>query len=279
MRRGALIIVAAAVCLALGPGASSAQTSAKASGATKPAPTPATVPVVQEPYNGPGYGGRGQIGPIPAVRFLGVTTRTFPVGVGALVASRACNEEHPVSRLCEWADIFAALPPIHLDTEVLVAPNYVTNPITSCLNPNGGLHCRSLAVRLPAACCGFIARPVGPLATLILSPGGDQAVTDCSATITFTAQALDVNGAPLEGELVLFAIPPVVGGTSLFFGVFSPSIGSTDANGEVSSTLSLDVTTCEANCTDGHDCTARVQARNSAGTILSNDVLLVDQIP
>src|SRR5262245_30681351 len=55
------------------------------------------------------------------VGFVGVTTETFQAGVGALAASRACAAEYPITRLCEWADVFRAIPPPPLDRDVLIA--------------------------------------------------------------------------------------------------------------------------------------------------------------
>ena len=274
MRNGALFIAAVVVvCLASGPSVPSAESAVTTD--ARPAPTRAAASVSQVPFPGPGYGGNCR-GPCEPARFLGVTTRLFPVGVGALVASQACNDEHPYSRLCEWKDLFRAIPPPVLQSEVLVARNYETNPMTSCLTPGGGLYCRPQ--RLPAACCGNPAPVVQPIAILTLS-GGDQSILDCSDTFQFTAVALDLQGLPVAGALVSFAFLPVVGGTNLIVGSFNPATGITDANGEVSTTLSLDVSACSTLCTNGQDCSAPIEAIAVSAAIHSNAVLLVDSIP
>ena len=276
MRRGMLFVVlAAGLCLVFGLSASSAQKMADLSGGGRHAVTRAMVGVAADPYVGPGYGGIGPIRGMP-VQFVGVTTQKFPIGAGALGLSRACNAEHPVSRLCEWAEIFRSLPPISLDSDVLVAPNYETNPVPACLNPNGGLNCRSLAQRMPAACCGFLIPTAGPLASLTLSPDGAQSLLACTDTFVFTVTALDVQGAPLAGIQVAFGI---IRGTQSINGTFAPTFGITDTNGMVSSTLSLDPSICNANCVGGLDCSATVQAHDLSGAIQSNLVALVDQIP
>lgn len=274
MQSGALFIAAVVVvCLASVPGVPSAESAVTTD--ARPAPARAAASVSPVLFPGPGYGGNCR-GPCEPARFLGVTTRLFPVGVGALVASQACNDEHPYSRLCEWKDLFRAIPPPVLPSDVLVARNYETNPMTSCLTPGGGLYCRPL--RLPAACCGSPAPVVSPISTLILS-GGDQSILDCSDTFQFTAVALDLQGLPVAGALVSFAFLPVVGGTNLIVGTFTPATGITDLNGEVSTTLSLDLSACDTYCRGGHDCSAPIEAIAASGAIHSSAVLLVDAIP
>jgi hypothetical protein len=270
MRRSALFVVAVlGVCLAFGLSAPSAQKMG-------PAPTGA----------GPGTGGIGGIGPgfggqrgLPA-QFLGVTTQRFPLGVGALSLSRACNEEHPISRLCEWSDIFRALPPITLDTEVLAAANYDTRPSPMCLTPNGGLRCNSSIVMRPAACCGYIIPPPAPSpASIVLTPSDAQNVTACTDTFHFTATALDADGQPMEGTPLAFEFPPVVGGTAMLIGPFTPSGGLSDANGQVMTTLAFFESSCEFNCSGGKDCSAAIVAHDLGRLVFSNPVNLVDAIP
>jgi hypothetical protein len=272
MRRSALLVVLlVGVCLAFGMSTASAP---KKPGVTRVAVSPVMDPI---PI-GPGYGGIGPLRGSPA-RFVGLTTQKFPIGAGALGVSRACNAEHPVSRLCEWAEIYRALPPITLDSEALVAPNYETNPVPVCITPNGGLNCRTLAQRIPAACCGYPVPTSGPLAALVLTPGDGASLVDCSNTFVFTATALDAQGLPLAGIQVGFEFPPVVGGTVSPGGIFNPAFGLTDENGMVSSTLSFDNTLCTANCAGGHDCHASVGARDLSGLIVSNSVEIIDAIP
>lgn len=277
MRRSVVLPVAAVgACLALGLSAWSAQRVTKSSGGARPGVIPAAGATA--PGGGPGFGGRGPMTGVPA-NFIGVTTQKFPIGVGALAASRECNAEHPVSRLCEWAEIFRALPPVSLDSEVLVAPNYEMNPVTSCLNPMGGLNCRPLAQRLPAACCGFPVPTAGNLSGLILSPSDPQIVASCSDTFVFTAAAFDAQGLPIEGVTVSFDIPPAAGGALPLAGVFTPPYGITGADGTATSALTLDASVCAANCTGSLVCSALVQAHDLSGLVFSNQVPLVDQIP
>jgi hypothetical protein len=247
-------------------------------------------PVTADPYGGPGgiggIGGGTRIGPgyggLPPVQFVGVTTQRFPLGVGALPLSRACNEEHPLSRLCEWSDIFRAIPPIGLETEVLAAANYDTRPAPMCLNPNGGTRCNQTIVMRPAACCGYPPPPpqAPSPASITLSPSDPQNVTACSDTFQFTATAYDADGGPMAGIPLVFEFPPVVGGTQNLIGVFTPTSGLSDDNGQVSTTLTLFASSCEFNCSGaGKDCSADIVAHDLARLIFSNPVTLLDSIP
>jgi hypothetical protein len=195
--------------------------------------------------------------------------------------SRACNEEHPISRLCEWADLFRAIPPVALDTEVLVAPDYDTRPVPMCLNRHGGLRCGHSADRWPAACCGYLAPPTPPSpASITLTPADPRTVTACTDTFQFTATAYDEQGGPMAGIPLVFEFPPVVGGTVNFVGFFNPSSGLSDDNGQVTTTLTLFESTCQFNCAGaGKDCSAAIQAHDLGRIIFSNAVTLVDAIP
>lgn len=277
-KRTWLIALVVAGCFTIGLSAPSAQ-KAGVGGPPRPMVTRAAVPVAGDPIPGPGYGGGGRFIGSPA-RFVGVTTQKFPIGAGALAASRACNAEHPVSRLCEWAEIFRAIPPIALESEVLVAPNYETDPVPVCLNTNGGLNCRPMLQRLPAACCGYPVPTSGPLAALVLSPDGSATVNSCSDVLGFTATALDAQGMPLAGIQVMFEFRPVVGGTQNLIGNFNPAFAVTDVEGNAATTLTINSAICEANCTGGgHDCSALIEVRDAAGLIVSVAVELLDNIP
>jgi hypothetical protein len=267
MRRGALLLMLViGMCLVFGLNTSSRS---QVGGGYGIGPVP-----------GPGFGGRG-----PTVaRFVGVTSQRFPPGAGALALSRACNDELPVSRLCEWADIFRAIPPIALDTEVLVAPNYDTRPVPTCLSPNGGLTCSRSTVMRPAACCGFPPPPPPPVPSafsIALTPADPQTMTACTDTLEFTATASDAQtGAPMAGVVLVFEFAPVVGGTLNNFGiVFNPASGVSDGNGQVATQLILDASTCSTNCAEGKDCYAAVVARDLSRSVFSNAVNLVDAIP
>jgi hypothetical protein len=294
MRRSGLIVMAViGVCLAFGLSAQSAQKpgAAPANAARGTAPAAIAAGRLPAPEGDPGNGGIGSIGGIgpgfggrgyTPVQFVGVTTQRFPLGPGALALSRACNEEHPSSRLCEWSDIFRAIPPIALDGEVLAAANYDTRPTPMCLNPNGGTRCNQNLVLRPAACCGYPPPPPQPPspASITLEPADPQSVTSCSNTFQFTATAYDANGAPMAGIPLVFEFPPVVGGTANLVGPFSPSSGLSDDHGQVSTTLTLFASSCEFNCTGaGKDCSAEILAHDLGRLIFSNPVTLLDAIP
>ena len=266
MRRNALFVMAVlGVCLAFAFGLS-APSAKQARPASPPAPS----------------AGAGQIGGIgPGIRpggtpvlFRGLTTRKFPMGVGALTLSRACNEELPISRLCEWGDLFRALPPIALDTEVLAAANYDTRPAPMCLNPGGGTRCSASILMRPAACCGY-PPPPPTAAFLTLTPSSPQTINACSDTFDFTALAQDANSQPMQGVSVFFYLDPLEGSLQ---GNFLPASAITDVNGEVKTTLTLASAACESACVGaGADCRTQVQAVSY--NLASNVVELLDGIP
>ncbi len=162
-----------------------------------------------------------------------------------------------------------------------MAPNYETNPVPACLNPAGGLRCGPTPLMRPAACCGISAPPPSPSpASVTLTPSDPQTVTACTDSFEFTATALDSEGAPMEGMPLVFEFPPTVGGASNLIGVFNPSSGLSDANGEVHTTLTFFESACEFNCAaTAHDCSAVIQARDLGRLALSNPVNLIDAIP
>jgi hypothetical protein len=205
--------------------------------------------------------------------FAGVTTGTFSVGIGALVASRACSATYPQSRLCEWSDIFRSIPPPTLDTDVLVAQNYEVNPVTTCLTPDGGLKCKPGEL-VPAACCGVAA--TAPVALLTLS-ASSQDLTSCSDRPEFVATALTQAGDPVGGVLITFELVPE--GDGSVTGSFQPGSGVTDQLGEVRATFDLDQTSCNSRCVGSSDCGTLVRVRDQQGAIVSNEIHLNDQIP
>jgi len=269
MRRIAVVLMAVVgVSLAFGLSVPSAQ---KLS-AARPAPSPslAAAPGAGDPVIGPGFGGAGT----RPVRFLGVTTQRFPPGVGILIASRACNEEHPVSRLCERGELLRSFPPLSFDSEMLVAPSFSTNPLPVCMNMNGAPRCMQSPAMKPAACCGYLASPI---AILTLDPADNQTITDCGATLDFTATALDSDNAPLSGQTIVFDSNFLPGSTPL---VFSPASAVTGPDGTVTTTVSIDPSICANHCTGTlFGCNFTVQARDELGVISSNVVLLNDEIP
>jgi hypothetical protein len=222
---------------------------------------------------GPGFGGIGPSAQRP-VRFLGVTTQRFPAGIGILIASRACNEEHPISRLCERGELLRAIPPAGLDSEMLVAPSFSTNPVPVCMNMNGAPRCMPSPAMKPAACCGY---PTSPIATLTLDPADNQTVNDCGAAFDFTATAYDINHAPLAGVTIVFDSNFLPGSLPL---VFRPASGVAAGDGTVRTTASIDPTLCANHCTGTlFECGFTVQARDEQGLVYSNPVQLIDDIP
>lgn len=204
----------------------------------------------------PGYGS-SSLSATGTVGFVGVTTETFPTGVGALVASRACNTELPLTRLCEWADLFRSIPPPALNTDVLVAQNYEVNPRTTCITSDGGLKCKPGAL-LPAACCGSAITSQILLNIDTTSPGcsiNSPIVTSCVQQICLLAHAQDTSSPPMpvSGLVIAFKIVNTTG-TNTFTGVFQPTQVITDVSGNAATIL-----------TPGSDCAARCTMNQCIG--------------
>jgi hypothetical protein len=215
------------------------------------------------------------------VSFVGVTTETFPIGIGALVASRACNTERPQTRLCEWADVFRSIPPPIFDTDVLIAQNYEVNPRTTCITSDGGLKCKPDAL-LPAACCGS---PIQILLNIDTTSSGCSSstllMTSCSQTICFRATVLDHTGKGIAGVALFFTLQNTVSQEgSTFNATFNPSAVATDSSGDGFSQLTPD-STCPAQCaqSSGRTCTAQVIAATQGGAIQSSPLQLQTNIP
>lgn len=113
---------------------------------------------------------------------------------------------------------------------------------------------------------------------LTLSPSDAQTITDCSDEFEFTVLAEDCENMPVEGVRVFFELNNSGGNADAVTGTFNPSNAATVA-GEVTTTLTLNQTTCNNNCSDAmKDCGTTLRVRDQAGFIFSNEVTLIDGI-
>ena len=228
-----------------------------------------------------GISGEGNAGTSTGVTagFVGLTTEKFQQGVGALVASRACFAEYPFTRLCEWAEVFRAIPPPVLDSDVLIAENYEVNPRTTCITPRGELKCKPGAP-LPAACCGSL--PIQILLSFDTSTSGCSTtvpwVISCSDTICVEARVQDSTGNGLQGVVLQFKLQNNVHGGNTFSGYFVPSQILTDLTGRAFAKFHPDVN-CLVQCGGGKSCLAEMIATTPGGAIQSAPLVLQTNIP
>jgi hypothetical protein len=207
----------------------------------------------------------------PPLQLVGVTTEQFAVGAGALAVSRACNQEFPGTRLCEWGDIFRSIPPPALDGDVLVAPNYDVNPTTSCLSADGHVRCRP-GTLIPAACCGTAG---GSIAMIAMDLSVLEFAT-CSDVWNLRGTVLGSSGDPISGVLVSFVFQSDPPGTWAI--QMSPGSVISGASGQVQTSVSLP-SSCPVICAGGNNCSGTIVASYADGQIVSNVVQVVDLIP
>lgn len=112
------------------------------------------------------------------------------------------------------------------------------------------------------------------LSGISLSPSSLQLNT-CNDTFNVTAEATDTSGNPCVGVLVNFTITGNATSTDVT-GSFNPGSDTTDQSGVANSTLSINPTTCNSKCVS-NTCTGFIRA--TSGSIVSSDVLIVDNVP
>jgi hypothetical protein len=118
----------------------------------------------------------------------------------------------------------------------------------------------------------------GQVAQILLNSDATD-LTDCADTFTLTATALDGTGKGVSGFTIIFQFAPT-NPANAFTGNFNPTQGVSDTDGIVTSTLSLNSTTCNSNCVGaGKDCRARIRAVSNGNLIISTELEILDQIP
>jgi len=107
---------------------------------------------------------------------------------------------------------------------------------------------------------------------VVLNPT-TQLLETCQDTFEYTATVTCSNGQGAANVKVTFSFKDV--GDAFLTGTFVPGQGNTDANGELTTTLSFDTTNCNARC-PGNNCTTDIQA--TSGTITSDPSVINDGI-
>lgn len=111
------------------------------------------------------------------------------------------------------------------------------------------------------------------LADIALSLSSLQLLT-CNDTFSVTATATDTAGDPCVGILINFTMTGSNTATDVT-GSFNPGSHTTDVDGEATSTLTINSSTCTSKCV-GATCTGFIKA--SSGSVSSSNVLIVDNV-
>ena len=111
------------------------------------------------------------------------------------------------------------------------------------------------------------------LADISLSPSSLQLGT-CNDTFSITAVATDTAGDPCVGILINFTMTGSNTATDVT-GSFNPGSHTTDVDGEATSTLTINSSTCTSKCVSA-TCTGFIRA--SSGNVSSSNVLIVDNV-
>jgi hypothetical protein len=116
-----------------------------------------------------------------------------------------------------------------------------------------------------------------------VSPSGDQSLNACSDTIDFTVTVFDCSNKPVANTLMKFEL--VSGGnTNAVAGNFNPNSIQTDANGQATSTLTFDPSSCSSNCVglDNNNspkqCDAQVSIHDASGLFTHTPIKIIDNI-
>ena len=117
----------------------------------------------------------------------------------------------------------------------------------------------------------------GQVSSIVLTPSDPQDLASCTATFDFTAKAVGPTGTGVTGVLLFFEFATTA--NTNMTGSFAPSNGTTDVNGEVKTTLTINATTCADRCQTGKDCTSQIRARDQGSLIFSNLVTINDTVP
>ena len=113
------------------------------------------------------------------------------------------------------------------------------------------------------------------LAKITLNPGPLGLSASCNDTFDLTAAALDTADKPCAGILIQFSFDPANPSTTVS-GTFKPVQKSTDAQGEVITTLAINNADCTAKCPGSKDCGGGILA--TSGSVKSSPVLITDGI-
>lgn len=116
--------------------------------------------------------------------------------------------------------------------------------------------------------------------TLTLSTLDPLDIETCADTFEFTVLAEDCDGEPVQGVRLIFELNNSSNNPDAVTGTFNPPNGTTDADGQLTATLSLNAGTCASKCEDPDvdNCDNSVRVKDQAGVTFSNELQLNDNI-
>jgi hypothetical protein len=112
---------------------------------------------------------------------------------------------------------------------------------------------------------------------------GDNTISNCNLALSYTAQAIDVNGVPVPGVTLIFELRDQTGAAGTTPGVagsFSVNQGVTDANGELDTLWFPDINDCTQKCVDPNSCdnSTSVVATDQTGLFSSVPIVILDGV-
>jgi len=114
------------------------------------------------------------------------------------------------------------------------------------------------------------------IAFITLDPNSVDLVS-CGDTFDYTAKAVGSTGTGVANVTIEFHF--IDTGAGFVSGIFQPSIGTTDANGELTTTLNIDDNVCGDQCVgNGKICNTRINATGLGGATPSNESIINDQL-
>ena len=117
----------------------------------------------------------------------------------------------------------------------------------------------------------------GLLSTIVLNTSGATNLVNCSTdSFAFTATANDPGGTGIKGLPITFSIVPDSTAPSP---TWTPGATiTTDVNGDASTTLTMG-SDCQSKCSTGAGKNCKIVVEAQSGTVKSNPVTIVDQVP
>jgi Bacterial Ig-like domain (group 1) len=118
-----------------------------------------------------------------------------------------------------------------------------------------------------------------PICFITLTPSDAQTISNCDTdTFDFTVHVEDCSQKVVAGARIFFEAVDI-GNKNAVPISFNPSNGTTDVNGDVTTTMTPQSSQCNTLCSDPQkDCKTQIHAKDASGLFVSNTVDILDGI-